>query len=140
MIPQLVAQDLKRDEGFVPHVYECPAGFQTIGYGFMVDARRGGRIPRHIANIWLEWEIEQRWAALTTELPWLEDQPEDVHRALVNMAFQLGVRGVLGFRKMLEALRVGDRKKAADEALDSTWAGQTSERARRVAALIRGGE
>lgn len=133
-----VVADLKRDEGFVPHAYKCPLDFWTIGYGFLIDERRGGRIPQHIANQWLEWEINQRWAKLTTELPWLEDQPEDVQRALANMAYQLGVGGVLRFRKMLAALRSGDREKAAEEALDSAWATQTPERAQRVARLIRG--
>ena len=138
MITQLVAQDLKRDEGWVPHAYQDHLGYWTLGYGFLIDERRGGRIPQHIANQWLEWEINQRWAKLTTELPWLEDQPEDVQRALANMAYQLGVGGVLRFRKMLEALRAGDREKAAEEALDSAWATQTPERAQRVARLIRG--
>lgn len=57
---------------------------------------------------------------------------------MANMAYQLGVSGVLRFRKMLEALRAGDREKAAEEALDSAWATQTPERAQRVARLIRG--
>ena len=138
MITQLVAKDLKQDEGWVPHAYQDPMGFWTIGYGFMVDEKRGGRIPRHIANIWLEWEIEQRWHRLTDAEPWLEDQPEDVQRALANMAYQLGVSGVLRFRKMLQALRDGDRLLAAIHALDSVWATQTPERAQRIAAMIRG--
>lgn len=138
MITQIVAEDLKADEGWVPHAYRCSEGYLTIGYGFLVDERRGGQIPRHIALQWLHWEIDRRWTQLTSELPWLEDQPEDVQRALANMAYQLGVGGVLGFRKMLAALRTGDRETAAAEALKSTWARQTPNRAQRIAALIRG--
>lgn len=138
MITGLVAQDLKRDEGWVPHAYQDHLGYWTLGYGFLIDQRRGGRLPRHIANQWLEWEIDQRWNKLTSAEPWLDDQPEDVQRALANMAYQLGVSGVLRFRKMLQALRDGDREKAAQEALDSVWATQTPERAQRVARLIRG--
>lgn len=138
MIVQLVAEDLKRDEGWVPHAYQDHLGFWTIGYGFLIDERRGGQLPKHIALAWLQWEIERRWEQLTREAPWLEDQPEDVQRALANMAYQLGVSGVLRFRKMLGALRAGDREKAAQEALDSLWAAQTPARAERVAELIRG--
>jgi lysozyme len=48
------------------------------------------------------------------------------------------VAGVLKFKGMLEALKAGKREFAANEALDSLWARQTPERARRVAAQIRG--
>lgn len=138
MIPQVVAEDLKRDEGWVPHAYQDHLGYWTIGYGFLIDKRKGGRLPKHIGNQWLQWEIEQRWRELTDAEPWLDDQPEDVQRALANMAYQLGVSGVLRFRKMLQALRDGNREKAAQEALDSLWAAQTPARAERVAELIRG--
>jgi len=138
MIPQVVAEDLKRDEGWVPHAYQDHLGYWTIGYGFLIDERKGGRLPKHIGNQWLQWEIEQRWRELTDAEPWLDDQPEDVQRALANMAYQLGVSGVLRFRKMLQALRDGNREKAAQEALDSLWAAQTPARAERVAELIRG--
>lgn len=138
MITSLVAKDLKRDEGWKPHAYRDHLGWLTIGYGFMVDERRGGQLPRHVAEIWLAWEIERRWEQLTEVLTWLTDQPEGVKRALANMAFQLGVQGVLTFRRMLAALESGDRETAARESLDSKWATQTPERAQRVAALIRG--
>jgi lysozyme len=50
----------------------------------------------------------------------------------------MGVSGVLKFKGMLEALKAGKRELAANEALDSLWARQTPERARRVAEQIRG--
>lgn len=137
MIPQVVAEDLKRDEGWVPHAYQDHLGYWTIGYGFLIDERKGGRLPKHIGNQWLQWEIEQRWRELTDAEPWLDDQPEDVQRALANMAYQLGVSGVLRFRKMLAALRSGDREKAAEEMINSKWHAQTPERCERLAKLVR---
>jgi len=131
--------DLRRDEGWRESAYEDSLGFLTIGYGFLIDARKGGALPRAIGDAWLEHAAQARWSALLAELPWLETQPEAVQRALANMAYQLGCGGVMRFRKMLAALERGDRQKAADEALDSTWARvQTPNRAQRVAALIRG--
>lgn len=135
MIDQLI-QDLKRDEGFVEHVYPDHLGYLTLGYGFMVDERRGGGIPEPVAQYWLEYEIEKRFDSLLEKLPWLVDQPEDVQRALGNMSYQLGVNGLLNFRNMLAALESGDRETAASEALNSRWAQQTPHRAKRVAALI----
>lgn len=139
MIDEL-ADDLKSDEGWVEHAYQDHLGFWTLGYGFLIDERRGGRIPRVIADAWLRYEIEMRLEALQGALPWLHAQSDDVRRALGNMAYQLGVNGLLNFKRMLHALKAGERQEAAREALDSNWAEQTPARARRIAALISGNE
>lgn len=137
MIEQLL-QDLRRDEGWRPHVYLDSLGFQTIGHGFLVDARRGDGLPPEIGEAWLRLAAERHWSALLARLPWLAQQPDDAQRALGNMAYQLGVDGVLGFRLMLAALERGDRESAAENALASAWHSQTPARAERVAALLRG--
>lgn len=131
-------QDLKSDEGWRPFAYQDHLGFWTIGYGFLIDQRRGGEIPMPIAEAWLTYAVTERWNQFVSKFPWLDDQPEAVQRALGNMAYQLGVGGVSNFKNMLKALQAGDRAGAAAAALDSRWATQTPKRARRVAALIRG--
>ena len=130
--------DLKRDEGWRPSVYQDHLGYWTIGYGFLVDDRKGGTIPKQIAEEWLALVVARNWDVLMDLEPWVHDQPDEVKRALGNMAYQLGVQGLRNFKKMLAKLEAGDRAGAADEALDSKWAKQTPERARRVAALLRG--
>ena len=130
--------DLRDDEGFKPHVYQDHLGFWTLGYGFMVDERKGGRIPKPVAEFWLQYEVNERRDALIKRWPPYADQPEPVQRALLNMAYQLGVAGVLKFTNMLNALERGERAEAAMHALDSTWADQTTMRAKKVSALIRG--
>jgi lysozyme len=57
--------------------------------------------------------------------------------AMVNMAFNLGVDGLGHFHHMLDAMKAKDWDRAAQEALNSTWAGQVGERAQRVAQQIR---
>lgn len=131
-------EDLKSDEGYRPSVYRDTEGYWTLGYGFLVDEKRGGRIPKPIAEQWLLYAVNERWNELVGRIPWVMEQPEGVRRALGNMAYQLGVNGVLNFKNMLAALLDGDRELAAEEALDSKWAIQTPNRAYRVAGLIRG--
>ncbi len=138
MIEELIA-DLKRDEGWRASAYKDHLGFLTIGWGFLIDARRGGVLPEPIADAWLTHAASVRWNQLLNLHPWLQSQPDDIQRALGNMAYQLGVAGVGRFKNMLAALEANDRQAAAREALDSTWAHQTPERAKRVAILIRGG-
>lgn len=133
-------QDLKRDEGWKASAYQDHLGYWTIGYGFLVDERKGGTLPREVAEYWLEYAVKQRWDAFCLRHVWVQDQPWDVQRALANQVYQMGVEGVSNFRNMLTALQEGDRVKAAKEALDSRWAIQTPARAARVAALMRGND
>lgn len=139
MIAGLI-DDLKGDEGWSPYAYHDTHDppLLTIGYGFLVDKRKGVGMPVEIGEAWLRLAATERWDELVRRLPWLTAQPDDVQRALGNMAYQLGVRGVLGFSLMLSALERGDRETAATNALDSTWHTQTPARAERVADLIRG--
>ncbi len=137
MIDDLV-NDLKTDEGWEPSAYQDHLGFWTIAWGLLIDERKGGEIPVHIAEQWLNYAVTQRWNALVSRHPWTNDQPEDVQRALGNMVYQMGVGGVSNFKNMLSALQSGDRELAATEALDSRWAIQTPKRAKRVTDLMRG--
>ena len=137
MIDELV-NDLKSDEGWRPSAYQDHLGFWTLGWGFLVDERKGGEIPVHIAEQWLAYLVSNKWGLLTAKHLWILDQPEDVQRALGNMSYQMGVGGVGKFKKMLSALQSGNRELAAKEALDSRWAIQTPERAKRVTDLMRG--
>lgn len=141
--------DLRADEGFRDHVYDDATGqpivkgsvvqgYPTIGYGFCVDKNKGTPLPRDIADLLLERVTQEKWSALLAALPWIAQQPEDVQRALANMAYQMGAAGVTRFGRMLAALQVGDRQQAANHALESLWARQTPKRAERVARLLRG--
>ena len=137
MTTKLIAADLKSDEGWREHAYRDHLGYWTIGYGFLIDERRRGRIPYQVADYWLDWEIDRIWERLSEVLPWFDDLPEQVQRALVNMGYQLGVSGLLRFRRTLWLLEQGDWADAADEALRSKWAEQTPNRAKRVTDWIR---
>jgi lysozyme len=53
------------------------------------------------------------------------------------MCFQMGKKGVVKFVKFHAALKRGDFNTAADEMLDSKWAKQTPDRAKRLAARVR---
>lgn len=132
-----ITADLKSDEGFCPHVYQDTEGYYTLGYGFMVDPDRGGEIPIEVADSWLDFNIGQIVDELWGRLDNFHSYPCQVQRALVNMAYQMGVDGLLGFRKMLALIDAGKYREAADEGLKSRWAVQTPNRAQRVTDWIR---
>lgn len=128
--------DLIRHEGRVLHAYHDSLGYWTIGVGHCIDKRRGGGLPEHIVDALLEHDIEVATRAAVAAVPDLVYHPEPVRRALVEMAFQLGRDGLLGFRRMRAALADKDYRSAALQALESRWARQTPQRAREIAALI----
>lgn len=138
MLEQLV-EDLKADEGFVPHAYQDTEGYWTIGYGSLIDSRKGGEIPQCIAEDWLRYVATRNWWAFVTRNTWVLECPVRIQRALGNMVYQMGVDGVCGFENMLESMEKGYFKDAALHALDSKWAREdTPNRANRIAEMIRG--
>jgi len=132
----MLKKQLLRDEGVVKHAYRDHLGYLTIGVGFLIDERRGGAMPDAVIDFWLDYEIDQRRNALKSILPFFNALDEVRQDALVNMAYQLGVNGLLGFNRTLHYLQRGDYELAAKEALDSNWAKQTPERAARIAKQI----
>ncbi len=145
MLVDTLAADLRDDEGWRPYAYDdangqpvAGHGWVTIGFGFLVDARKGVGLPKPVAEFWLKYAINERLDDMRRRWPAFDSQPDDVQRAIGNMAYQMGPAGVIAFTKMLAALERGDRAQAADEALESTWAKQTPKRAKKVAAMIRG--
>ncbi|MCG8505996.1 MAG: glycoside hydrolase family protein [Sphingomonadales bacterium] len=129
-------REIEREEGWREHAYQDHLGFWTIGYGFLIDERKGGGLPKDIADAWLEKLIADIEESLDREIFWWRTLTEARQRALINMAYQLGVNGLMAFQNMLAALRDADYATAAKEALDSKWAKQTPQRARRMAHMI----
>lgn len=136
MMRAALRQDLIREEGFRAHVYADSAGYWTIGIGRMVDKQLGGGITEIEAQMLLDNDLDRGDADLDRAMPWWRTQPENVQRALAQMCFQLGIGRLQGFKKMLAALESGAYRVAKIEGLDSAWARQTPERAKRVTDLF----
>ena len=87
----------------------------------------------------LEEDFSKTLRDLNRAIPWWKDLPWTQRKGLCNMAFNLGLPRLKKFKKMLAALKKGDAKLAAKEALDSKWAEQVGIRATRIANLFRKG-
>ncbi len=136
MIDDLIKQ-LRRDEGEVLHAYHCSEGWLTIGIGRLIDAKKGGGITREEAAYLLGNDIQRVTRELQSSLPWVIRLSEPRMGVLMNMCFQLGLAGLLRFKNTLRLIEAGRYDEAAAEMLDSTWAKQTPERARRLAQQMR---
>lgn len=136
-----LVRQLNGDEGRKRHVYQDHLGYWTIAVGRLVDPRKGGSGLRDSEmDFMLANDIADRQEQLTKRLPWFKDLDEARQGVLVNMSFQLGVDGLLGFTTTLGHVQAGRYKEAAVSMLQSKWAMQTPERAERMATQMRLGE
>ena len=139
MTVKLITQ-LRRDEGEVLHAYQDHLGYWTIGVGILIDQRKGGGLLPEESEFILQNRVRQRREAVAKALPWFSELDEARQGVLLNMSFQLGVQGLLGFKNTLEEVRKGNYAKASEMMLLSKWATQTPERARRLAKQMLTGE
>ena len=135
LINQLIA-----DEGLKPYAYQDSLGFWTIGIGTLIDRRKNGGLTidecRYLANN----RLDRIKGDLDDQAPWWKSLVDARQEAIMNMAYNLGVSGVLGFKKMIEAIRVADWQQAAAEMRASKWADQVGARAQRLARMMETGE
>lgn len=115
-------QDLKRVEGFVRYAYLDSKGYWTIGHGRCIDARVGGGITQTEAGMLLRNDIANTIAQLDAVMLWWVSLDDVRARVLVDMAFNMGIAGLLEFHKMLGHVERGEWDAAADDMLDSNYA------------------
>jgi lysozyme len=130
---------LKLHEGCVDHAYQDSLGFWTIGVGHLIDVRKGGSIPPHIIDGLLSWDVEEKKRGLFLRIPWAAKLDFTRQCVLVDMAFNLGVDGLMLFRNMLTHVQCGRYEAAAEAMLDSKWATQVKTRAVRLAKMMETG-
>ncbi|MBF8177649.1 glycoside hydrolase family protein [Herminiimonas contaminans] len=128
---------LRGDEGEVLYAYNDHLGFATIGIGRLIDKRKGGGITPEESAYLLANDIMRKSMDLDARLPWWKTLSDARRGVLLAMAFQMGIDGLLGFKNTLEAVRTGQYDRAADGMLQSMWAKQTPERAKRMSEQMR---
>ena len=131
---------LRKEEGEVLSAYQDHLGYWTIGVGRLIDKRKGGGITAEESAYLLSNDIDKKMAEVYKALPWVE-QLDDARKAiLISMAFQMGLTGLQGFKNTLAMVQAGKYKEAAVGLLNSKWAQQTPNRAKRHAEQMRTGE
>lgn len=135
----IAEQTIKQHEGFSSFVYDCPAGFKTIGYGRNLEASGVGISEQEAAYL-LGNDIERLENGLAQRFPWFSALGKVRQAALIDMAYNLGLGGLAKFKNMVAAMAVCDYETAAAEMLDSRWAAQVGGRAKRLSEMIRTGE
>ena len=125
-----IKEQLIRDEGKNRKMYQDAVGVWTIGVGHNLEAK--GLSDRAI-DVILEDDIADAKADLASAMSWATQLSEPRLGVLINMSFNLGIVGLLGFKNMLKAIRESRWEDAAAAMLDSVYATQVGARAQRLA-------
>lgn len=139
LIERGVAQ-IKRHEGRVLTAYQDHLGFWTIGYGRLIDKRRNGGISEAEAEQLLQNDVSAVVGQLSRQISFWERLNAPRQAVLMNMAFQMGVAGLLKFKRTLNLIEAGQFSEAASNMLTSPWAKQTPRRAQEMSNQMRTGK
>lgn len=135
-----IINQLLEHEGCIPYAYLDGLGYLTIGVGRLIDHRKGGGLSNEECRVLLVNDIERVKRELDKALPWWRALDEVRSRVLIDMAFNLGIRGLLKFTKTLASIKSGNYEAAAREMLNSKWATQVGKRATRLSRMLRTGQ
>lgn len=122
----------KTGKTFIPPE-DC--GHLTIGVGKNLDA-----FTKEDALLLLYNDIYRINKQLEEKLPFFKELDNIRQEVLINMAFNLGVEGLLKFKKTLKLIEEGKYKEAAKEMLNSKWDKQVGRRAEELSYTMEHGE
>ena len=133
-----IKAQLVRHEGLRLKPYRCTSGKLTIGIGRNLDDRG---ISQKEAYAMLERDIQDCEQWLIDEIPEIYNKLDEVRQSvLLNMCFNLGIKGLLGFKNTLDFIGAGDWERAANNMLASKWAKQVGMRAIELSEMMRKGK
>tara|TARA_R100000951_G_scaffold99934_2_gene90512 strand:+ start:771 stop:1187 length:417 start_codon:yes stop_codon:yes gene_type:complete len=132
-----LAEQLKQHEGLRLKPYTDTVGKLTLGVGRNLEDKG---ITEQEALFMLNNDVDYFYKNIAKELPWIKNLDDARQNVLVNMAFNLGIAGLMTFKKMLLACEHGNFKIAATEMLNSKWAEQVGYRAVELSEQMRTGE
>lgn len=122
-------RSIAEHEGFSPVAYPDPLTKgkpYTFGHGLtsITETESIEIVKNRIVSI---------RAQLSTLYPPYTKLPEDVKDILEEMAYQMGIKGLLAFKNTLFAIVNKDYKTASTNMMNSLWAKQTPKRAQTLA-------
>lgn len=123
---------IKQHEGFRTHPYKDSVGKLTIGYGRNIE---DNGISEAEAETMLRHDVLAAQDA-AGQFTWYRKQNAARKDVLTEMVFNMGLPRVLGFKKMIQALRDDDHEEAAYQMMDSKWAIQVGKRAETLSSLM----
>ena len=138
--PTLIAE-LRRDEGVEYTPYLDTVDIRTVGVGHNLQAKpipMGWTYPLTDAQVnqLLADDLKTVFDGLDAKLSWWRSLDYPRQRVLANMAFNLGISGLMGFVNTMAAVKQGRYNAAGSGMASSKWAKQVGARADRLVDMM----
>ncbi len=126
---------IKKNEGFSSTSYKDQLGFLTIGYGHLILPNEKHltetKLPKHkLEKIFLQ-DFKNATKDYEKYLKKKTSNKKE-EELLIEMVFQIGVKGVLRFRKLLNNMRKKNKHLVCFEMMNSLWYNQTPKRVKEL--------
>ena len=137
----LLTAELRRDEGVEHMPYLDTVDIRTVGVGHNLRVKPipiGWTYPLTDAQVnqLLADDLKTVFDGLDARIPWWRNLDYPRQRVLANMAFNLGVPGLMGFNNTLAAVKQGRYSAAGSGMASSKWAKQVGARADRLVDMM----
>lgn len=140
---------LNYEEGYKEKPYLDTEGFPTVACGIKIGPKGASlnnytfTVPRKVGDLWLQQFVDlvinqcRANPVIYAALQQCNPAQADI---LYSMGYQLGVNGLAAFKNTLLMIAKKDFDGAANGMLNSVWARQTPNRAKRHAVVMRSGD
>jgi GH24 family phage-related lysozyme (muramidase) len=119
---------IKLNEGFSLKPYKDQLGYLTIGYGHLILSNEKILLKKQLHKKEFEKIFEKDFkktlSSFNNTLKPLTSNKKEAE-LLIEMVFQLGIKGCLKFKNLLKNMRKGNKHLVCFEMMDSLWYKQT---------------
>ena len=122
---------IKSNEGFSSKPYKDQLGYLTIGYGHLILPNENILLKKQIHKKELEEIFEKDFKKALSNFnntfkPFILNEKES--ELLIEMIFQLGIKGCLKFKNLIKNIKKGNKHLVCFDMMDSLWYKQTPNR------------
>jgi len=136
LIHQALKLRIKKNEGFSYTAYKDQLNNPTIGYGHLIRQSEKNffkkKHNKQQLNKLFEKDFKKAQIGFEKNFKMPNMRSRKTQDLIVEMIFQIGIRGVLKFKKMIKHIENNNKHLAALEMMDSLWYAQTPKRVEKM--------
>ena len=137
-----IQEQLIQEEGIRLVIYKDTKGYLTGGVGHRIfdeDLHENDYVSLSMVADWLNEDLLNTMQGLERNIPFYRELDDKRQYVLISMCFNLGISGLMKFKKMLLALEQKNYELAAQEMKNSLWHNQVKSRALKLENIMRKG-
>ena len=134
-----LSKRIRLNEGFSNVVYKDQLGYLTIGYGHLIKKEdmflSKKKYSKKILLKTFNQDLNIAITDFRNKYPH-KNQPLNIKEVIIEMIFQLGIKGVLKFKKFNNNIKKKEYHLAAFEMINSKWYLQTPQRVEKLIKIL----